>query len=70
MIVYETIQGKFQKVFWNEVKNGEEVYLIGTWFGKLHFYGPHKIYKAEERQLGSHRSRYFTHYPEELAVKI
>jgi len=56
-----------QKVAWEDVSDGDTVYLYAKHEGKEYGCGPFKVVSASDRQLTRVGScRWFFHYPEEL----
>ena len=62
-------EGNFHPIKWEEVSNGQEVYLKGTHMGNFRAYGPHWVENVKERKLVNSRDITFLHYPEDLLVK-
>ena len=60
---------KFTPISWGNAEEGQEVFLKGTSSGKIKFYGPHKIYDKQRRELINKDGINFLHYPEELYIK-
>lgn len=61
---------KFTPIRWREAKEGQTVYLIGTYEGEVRHYGPHTVVHPGRRVLVNSRGREFRHYPEDLAVEV
>ena len=63
-------QDNFIPVKWEEVVEGQEVFLAGTHLGDFLAYGPHWIDDVEKRKLINGRRVTFLEYPEDLLVKV
>lgn len=56
----------FVPATWEEVENGDVVYLSGTHNGKFRAYGPHRVVNKYGRSLRNMKDVMFVHYAEDL----
>lgn len=68
------IPAGYRKVKWEDVQEGDTVYLLGTTFKSgvwiPYAYGPHLVTDLKGRRLMNKRIQHqFMHYPEDLLVK-
>ena len=61
---------KFESITWFEVKDGQEVFLMGTHEGVARPYGPYTVESQSRRTLKNKKGNIFMHYAEELLIKV
>ena len=66
---YLYLEENFIPVKWEEVVDGQKVFLAGTHLGNFRAYGPHWVNSASKRQLINSRNTTFLEYPEDLLVR-
>jgi len=58
----------FRQIKWDEVHDGQEVYIAGTHLGVFKAYGPHKVFSKEKRELINRSGVKFLQYDECLLI--
>jgi hypothetical protein len=66
---YRCFEENFITTKWEDVTEGQEVFIEGTHLGNFRAYGPHWIDSVSERRLINSRGVTFLEYPEDLLVR-
>lgn len=60
----------YKVIPWKNLKEDEEVWLIGTHLKEPCTYGPHYVVSVDNRCLKNKKGKAFTHFPDDLLIKI